>query len=255
MPLPFFLNSGAVAIKGDWQPTQQPNEKFFEKGKGWTTVEVWLSPTEDGAMGVAQDYVNKGYTEVRVSSIQPGVWRIEASTPGQGDGDPPDDPIDEWVLDSAVDVKPVESHPLFGATISPDEKAEIKNAVAQGDEMPTISAGAQALGLKLYNLLAHGRETYYTEEPLLRHSQVVATFNEVNFSMVGILNVFSTAGLPSGITPAVLAAINTITFGPVIAGFTQGWLKMPTIVRQSVFTRAEIVEEWRFGYWSLDLYA
>ena len=255
MPLPFELSS-AMDIKGTGLPTQQPPRRRFEKGKGWTTIEIWEGPTESGIYGKAIDLQTAGYTEIDIYSPQPGIWRVEASIPGQSEGDPPDPAENEWVIIASTDMRDVRSHPLFGATITSEEINKIVDVIGKEKPMPTLgSAPAQVLGRKLYDLLSHGHTTFRHLPQILRHTQTVATFEQVVFSYAGVGNVVSSASLPSGITPAVVTAINTIPTGPVISGMVQGWLKTSAEVRQNIFSRVDILEEWLWDYHSLDLFA
>lgn len=254
MPLPGFFGGGGVDIKGTVLPTPQASRKRFVKGTGWTTVDIWESPSEVAAEGLANDLVLAGYTDVDILQSAPGVWRVEGSVAGQGQGDPPDPPIDEWTLDSSAQMRAVTDHPTF-LQLGQDTIKEIELAAEDNEEIPTVSQALQTLANTLYGLIAKGKTTYYEEQPVLRHSQTVATFTEVVVSMSQINKIFTHESLPAGITPAVVAAIDSIPFGPAKPLMTQGWLKMSTIVRQNVFSRAEIIEEWQFGYWEDILYA
>jgi hypothetical protein len=259
MSLPFIAPGDPETIKGAKQPTQQASRRRWQKGIGWTTVEIWEGPTEGGVFGKAQEMIIAGYTEIDFYQVRPGVWRAEGSTPTEGGGVPPEDPIDEWTLDTTVEVRPVTEHPYFNQ-LGSSAILLVETAVNNGESVPsattlgTPDVGVYAKAVSLYNLLAKGTKTYYAEQPVLRHTLTFASFDEVTFSMANSLRIFTHASLPSGITPAVQAGIDTIAFGQNLSGMTQGWLKMPTTVRQNIFSRADIVEEWRFGYWETILY-
>ncbi len=255
MGLPYKGPSDPEDIKGSKMPTQQASRRRWVKGIGWTTVEIWEGPTEDGVFGRAQELILAGYTEVEFFQVRHGVWRVEGSTPTEGQGVPGEDPIDEWTLDSFAELRPVQDNPYF-STLSAANILAIESAVNDGEGMPDLgSSPLNVTGLKLYNLLAKGTKTYYAEQPILRHVMTFATFDDVSFSMANTLKYHTQASLPSGIASAVQVAINSIPYGVAISGMAQGWMKMPTVVRQNIFTRAEIVEEWRFGYWETILYS
>lgn len=254
MALPF--EGSPVDIKGTGLPTPQATRRRFRKGSGWTTVNIWYSPRPDVIEGLAADLAVGGYTEIDTGSPQAGVFSVEASIPGQSEGEPSDPPENEWVLMASTEMRDVASHPLFGATLTSEDINEILDAASKGEAMPTLgSSPAQVLGRKLYDLISHGRKTYLHVPPILRHTTTVATFEQVVLSYAGVGNVVSSSGLPSGIPAAIVASINTIPIGAIISGMTQGWLKTSAEVRQNIFSRVDIIEEWAWDYWPIDLYA
>jgi hypothetical protein len=241
-----------MSVSGSGQAQKQKSQAEWVSGQGWTTIDVWEGPTEASILGLISQLA--GYTRIRYSSPDGTKWRLEASAPVQTPGGSTNEPPENvWELTGSPETKDIRLHPYF-SSVSDANRRAIETAISD-KTAPTLTGGDATLANQLYQYLFRGQTSYYEEQVVLRHTATGATYDDIPPGLGDDLSVFTTAQLPrSEITPAVNTALNDLVSPTVPTGYVWGWLKVSTTVRQNVFSKAQLVEEWRLDLWPSVLY-
>src|SRR5687767_767764 len=242
-------------IKGTGQPVKQPSQSRWQKGTGWSTVEIWDMASDDNitAMGFAAQLIQGGYTEVCVHQTQPCVWRVEGTIAGQGEGSP-EDPVDTWELLSTAESVGTITHPKVA--LMPDNVVRSIREHAENPSEDVSPALQDEDQRRLYELYLRQITSYAQPQHILRNT-VVGDDTRLagRIVMAGELQIWSGDQLPT-LPVSIAAAIDSI---PVqyehSADFFYGWLKQPPNITVDIFGKAQYTAEW-WGpnWWSIFLY-
>lgn len=247
MALPYTAPGDPAVINGSGLPEEQSDSYSFIKGQGWTTVKAWEGPKKDGVFGKAQELVIGGYTNVRVTQPQPGVWRVEGSIEGQGDGSEPTD-NDSWTLQSVVEGRAIELHPLFYEVDNADLR-EIEESL-RGDT--TNQTWEDPAADTLYLLKLRNIDTYEFDVPVLVHNVTPAYQPDIT----GVRKIWTPndIGVTADMVADTVAALyaNPPTATP--ANYIWGWLQMFPDLTQDVYGRSVLEERWMLNFWHEDLF-
>lgn len=257
MPLPYLASTSD--IKGALAPTKQPSRRRYIKGKGATTVEVWHGPTEDGIVGKYADLIAAGYTNVETSGVGNGIWQVEGSIEGDGEGSP-ELPVNQWQLLSSAEQVDILTHRKVVALNDEELKAVLEGV---NNPKPGVSpALTLANAIELYMLMMRGVKTYPRAQHILRHSLSVPNDDAISTSaaMGGDFRIWDGGDLPD-MPAGFSAAISAIgqpssldTEGVDGDSFMWGWLKQPTTIATDIYGRTQIDREWWLANWPLFVY-
>lgn len=261
MALPFLEPGQVSEIKGSSGMTKQANVRRFVKGQGWTTIEVWEGPLEGSAVGLSGDLQLSGFTDIEVRQVQPGVWRVEASIAGQGDG-APEEPVNTWELLSTAEQVDIKFH---NKVVAMDDEELRKVVDAVNSPNPEVGPALTSPdAIELYMLMMRGVNSYPRAQYILRHTVKVPNDNDVSAAVEGsmgddflILNSGQLPSMPSGIGTAVSLIGQPPSMdieGADGDSFFYGWLKQPTNIVTDVFGGTTIVREWWLANWPLFIY-
>lgn len=249
MSLPFKEPGDPADVKGSLQPTEQPDTYQFIKGQGWTTVKAWEGPTRGGIFGIAQELAATGYTNVRVSQPQPGVWRVEGSKEGQGDNSDPTD-NDSWRLESIVEGRSIELHPLFFA-VEDSELRKVDDAI----ENPSTTTGPALTdpnAITLYTLKLRKIDTYEFDVPVLVHN--VTPGYEPDITGVRKIWTPDQIGVTTAMAANTVAALYANPPTDTPEDYTWGWLQMFPDLTEDVYGHSVLEERWILNFWHSDLF-
>jgi hypothetical protein len=247
----------SAVVKGTGQATQQVTRKRFTKGVGWEEILVFEGPTQASVYGLAPGMISAGFTQIDVFSPDGIKWRIEGAVARETEG-VVEEPQNEWELAGSSESKDIRLHPYY-QVISQANLNAIDSAISE-HEAPTFVADvgdpSNTRATALYNLLRRGQTNYFYAQHVLQHTLTAASYNDITWAMSDDGYIFTFAQLPySEITTAVVAALNTIPNVTAPTGYRWGWLKMPTTVRQNIFSSAQVHEEWRLDIWPTNVYS
>lgn len=255
MPLPYQNPGDPQEVKGTKQPVEQPDSYRFIRGQGWTTVKSWHGLTKDGIFGMAKQLELAGYTNISVQKSN-GIWQVEATIEGEGEGVPPDDGAGEtWEIDSLSESVDIINHPMF-QSLSDNSIRVVIDAVQNPipGTAPTLDGAALTGDAKtLYELLLRKVESYNYEVPVLRHTLTPAP---ASVNIDGRLEIWTPAQI--GVTTSAIAGMvsqfyNNNPFGTT-AKHTWGWLNTVLRVNEDTSGRSQLIEEWLLGNWVTEIY-
>lgn len=264
MSLPYETAGDPADIKGTSIPTEQPDSYRFVKGQGWTTVKAWEGPRKDGIFGKAEELRLGGFTNIDVRQQSPGVWRVEASVEGQGDGSTPEI-ADNWELYAVQSQTEIMTHPVVTKGTNTEAafpENVIKSIIKTTDSpeegvSPALTLPSDSSNqTQIYRLRLSGVKSFIRPEFILRNTRTIPSDDQIEgaLSMDGIANIWLTADLPS--VPDIIAgAISSIPNLGTPTGYLFGWLKMAPTLHTDVYGRAQVQLEWWLANWPTVLYA
>jgi hypothetical protein len=245
-------------FQGSSSVQEQPKERTFSQGAGWSTVRTWTGPRDD-VFEFAKTLVGTGPENISVVDEGPTAT-AKATYP-----DAQDAAIDsaqetdnvEWELIGNDLEKKLQTHSQLDPG-EDDTKLEHMGyamaAVANGEKKntrhnPTTGAvesftwGPEAL--IVYTLMTQGVEAYVLTQYVLRKTIKVARAANVTASLTNVNKVEAPVGVPVGLfsVPTNQGDANTIE-----------WLKKPPQVRYLGRGKFAITQEWWAGTWSIGLY-
>ena len=236
---------------GNPEAQRQAPERVWERSRGWTTVDVWIG-SQASIYGLVPA-LQAGYDNIDISTPDGVVYKVRASVGNANDG-AEEAPVNTWELLGAGLQEPITKHPGFTA-LPPDHIAAIEDFLSgnQNPEFPpTLIPGTP--GWDFFTMLRRDQPNFQASQFILRHTQTFSSRVVVNPTMSNANKLWTTAQLPSDISPSVRNAINNIPAQTVPTGYLYRWLFQTPTVSQSLNSKTQVTEEWWLYAWPTLLY-
>lgn len=238
-------------VTGYAEPVEQPSEREYQEGVGWSTIRVWEG--ERNAVDQLMAALSGQFTNLRTQAITNTVSRLYASKPDSDDGSGNQQTETIWEFLANPVEKDIFESDAFSA-FDEDHRRMIK-AAAQNPDPTTSPALTDADAIAFYtDLILKGSDSSKSAQPMVRKSVTVASNYDQQTSLANVgkiipaYNFVDWEGVPTDFRGPFPPE------GEARTNYTWGWYKHHPHITRNGFGKYNITQEWEWGLWADMLY-
>lgn len=237
-------------IQGNLELVEQPVTRGFDAQTGPFITRTWKG-TEDACNSGLQEITGADHAEVTGDGATYTLTARYASSTGDPT-DPVDVPVHEERLHSQVITTSIYNHPQF-SDVAVETKNDIRRYIEQQVDLPfEITVPAELL---LLSLLKIGVTDYLLDQAVVVVTDTASASYPWNIGFNNLGKIFTTPQMISdaGMVSGWKSNLPDSSGSP--DGFLYGWRKGAPEINTVGGNRSQLVQEYTFGLWDLDIYA